>query len=404
LTAIKQYLNGKACLTDYFSQFQNYNGNCLYAGDGNHSPYNPPQICGNDIGLKWFLFNYGPLGNQCEGWQIYHGSNDFGFGQPLCALFAGSGSGRTSGVIHIDAGSSSAAGNLNAIAGLCGLIATTTLPFWDAANAHFTVTVNKFFSVADGGGIDNSKTTVLEFGDATFTVAPGCPICACNAPCSRSATLNGVTYDCLPPEITAQISLTTREGVFPTESSTKPGEVLADAAMSAVNSLPLVYLPLVSWNGNAATYRYDYPIYNTTFLRYEVTLFCSAACQPSDALDTACVKAYLVNKSTATPTPAPQWPITAFDAIGGAFYKTLSEASFYFTGFQASGPALPTPDLTINKTCTGNSSGAAVYDASGAQDLAGGSRITAGPFTAAGYTLDSVTLYLTQANITVGVP
>ena len=286
--------------------------------------------------------------------------------------------------------------DLTTLGQMCSITGEAELPFWSASQASFTVTIRRDFSEA---------RTVLQYGNAKFYRGPGCPICACNAPCSRSATLAGVTYDCLPPELTVDISLTLPENNFPDEGSTRPGANLTGSAMQAVNDIPAMTVPLVAWDGNAATYRYDYPIYSTTYLRYEVTLYCSTVCQPSQSLSTACVKAWLINKSTATPTPAPEWPITSFTAGSGSFSKSLSEASFWYTGNWIAGAQLPTPDLTINATCTGDKyvGKTVLYDTSGDQDSVSGSRITAGLFNVGGNNIP-VTVYMTIANISVGVP
>ena len=161
-------------------------------------------------------------------------------------------------------------------------------------------------------------------------------------------------------------------------------------------------LPLVSWDGNAATYRYDYPLYQTTYLRYEATLYCSTVCQPAQSLNSACVKAWLVNKSTATPTPDPAWPVSSFTVGLGTFSKTVTDLRIYYSGNWASGDQIATPTLTINSLCT-NGAATSTYDASGAQDLVSGTSVSAGLFSVGGNGIP-ITIYYDIAHLTVSVP
>jgi hypothetical protein len=252
--------------------------------------------------------------------------------------------------------------------------------------------------------------TVLQYGNAKFYRGPGCPICACTAPCQRNAVLNGVTYDCLPPELTVSLSVIRNEGYFPNQNGdTTYGPALTQAVLTEINDLPNMTVPLVSWNGNAATYRYDYPLEsNGTKMRYEVTIYCSTVCQPTNSLNTSCVKVFLVNTSTATPTPSPAWIVDAFTNTSGSFSKTVSEVNFWYTGNYITdflddfGP--PSPILTINYTCGNvNQNGYSVYDASSAQDT-GGSSIAAGPFTFFGGSTGFSTIYTDIAYITAEAP
>ncbi len=350
--------------------------------------------------------------NSCNGWSIRLGAVDYsviyaGYPEPWIIIQSPGWFPETPNLkrsaFKTDIVSETATGDLNALAQMCSITGEVELPFWSASGAHFTVTIDRTPAESLTPYFDDM--TVLQYGNAKFYRGPGCPVCACESPCSRSATLNGVTYDCLPPELTVDISLTSSEANFPDEGSTRQGVNLTGSAMQAVNDIPAMTVPLVAWDGNAATYRYDYPIYSTTYLRYEVTLYCSTVCQPSQSLSTACVKAWLINKSTATPTPAPEWPITSFTSGSGSFSKTVSEASFWYTANWIAGTQLPTPDLTINATCTGDkyAGKTVVYDTSGDQDSVSGSRITAGLFSVGGNNIP-VTVYMTIANISIGVP
>jgi hypothetical protein len=287
--------------------------------------------------------------------------------------------------------------SIKQVYGLCGLTAQTTLTgFLSQSGSYLRATVT-----LDGGG-----TATVEFGNATITASKGCPICACNAPCSKSATLNGVTYDCLPPEITMDLSVVRVEGYFADDGDNHPGVNFTVAVISAINELPAMTVPLVAWNGNAATYRYDYPVgTNDTYMRYEATLYCSSVCQPSNNdFNTACVRAFLINKSTATPTPLPSWPITAFTSGGGgvSFSNTINGFQMWYTDNWADGDQVPAPTLTINSTCSAGSR-FSNYDASGAQDL-GGSNVSAGPFQNHGYPISSQSVYITEGKITLSVP
>jgi hypothetical protein len=258
----------------------------------------------------------------------------------------------------------------------------------------------------------NGVTTVLRFPDATMTIQDGCHVnvCACVPPCQQNTILNGVTYDCLPPELTVSLSVIRNETYFPDQNGdTTYGAALTQAVLAEINDLPNMTVPLVSWNGNAATYQYDYPLEsNGTKMRYEVTIYCSTVCQPTNSLNTACVKVFLVNTSTATPTPSPAWTVDAFTTTSGSFSKTVSEVNFWYTGNYITdflddfGP--PSPILTINYTCGNvNQNGYSVYDASSAQDT-GGSSITAGPFTFFGGSTGSSTIYTDIAYITAEAP
>jgi len=304
-----------------------------------------------------------------------------------------SGGATTFGGFKVDIHSNDQTKDLNALGQMCSITGEAELPFWSASEANFTVTIRREYS---------DERTVLQYGNAKFYRGPGCPICACVSPCSKHATLNGVTYDCLPPEINVSLSLLNNEGTFPDEGVSGKGAAFVGSVSTAINNLPGMTLPLVSWDGNAATYRYDYPVYTTTHLRYEVTLYCSTVCQPAQSLNSACVKAWLVNKSTATPTPDPAWPVSSFTAGYGSFSKTVSDLRIYYSGNWVSGDQIATPTLTINSLCT-NGAATSTYDASGAQDLVSGTSATAGLFSVGGNNIP-ITIYYDVAHLTVSVP
>ena len=348
--------------------------------------------------------------NSCNGWSIRLGAVDYsviyaGYPEPWIIIQSPGWFPETPNLkrsaFKTDIVSETATGDLNALAQMCSITGEVELPFWSASGAHFTVTIDRTPAESLTPYFDDM--TVLQYGNAKFYRGPGCPVCACESPCSRSATLNGVTYDCLPPEINVDLSIIDREGTFPDAGVDGNGLMLTYAAINAVNNIFAMTLPLVSWTGNAATYRYDYQVYTTTYIRYEVTLYCSTVCQPSDSLTTACVKAWLINKSTANPTPEPAWPVS-YTVQSGTYNTTINDFRMWYTGNWAAGDELPAPTLTINKTCTGPgvTGSSFAYDASGSQDL-GGSSITAGPFNVGGNNIPA-TIFLNIANISIGVP
>ena len=285
---------------------------------------------------------------------------------------------------------------------LTGFMTGTTSFVWRFFGAPISQTLQA--DVFEASVEQDGVTTVLRFPNATMTIQDGCHanVCACTPPCQRKTILNGVTYDCLPPEINVSLSLVRNEGTFPDEGVSGRGAAFVGSVTTAINSLPAMTLPLVSWDGNAATYRYDYPLYTTTYLRYEVTLYCSTVCQPAQSLTAACVKAWLINKSTATPTPDPAWPVTSFTVGSGSFSKTVSDLRIYYSGNWAAGDQIATPTLTINSVCT-NGATTSTYDASGAQDLVSGTSITAGLFAVVGNNIP-ITIYFDIAHLTVSVP
>lgn len=375
------------------------------------------KLCGTPVGACGFLFlgtfragfnqiRLSVLNDNCNGWSINMDAEDVTVNGPVIypaewVLFGSSAVGSTYysagattfGAFKVDIHSNDQTKDLNALGQMCSITGEAELPFWSASQANFTVTIRREYSEA---------YTVLQFGNAKFYRGPGCPVCACVSPCSKHATLNGVTYDCLPPEINVSLSLIHNEGTFPDEGISGKGAAFVGSVTAAINNLPGMTLPLVSWDGNAATYRYDYPLYTTTYLRYEVTLYCSTVCQPAQSLNSACVKAWLINKSTATPTPDPEWPVSSFTGGLGTFSKTVTDLRIYYSGNWVSGDQIATPTLTINSLCN-NGATTSTYDASGAQDLVSGTSATAGLFSVGGNNIP-ITIYYDIAHLTVSVP